>query len=246
MNNLQKQISFSQHIRLKWLQYTADLVLVGNDNGAVNSLLRELLQDKVSVGEKVVCVTKGKVITILMKICNVLDEIEILRDDGIELLKNLPRKNHTVAWSMAVCTGLLLLCLHGTVAHVQRRVPEQYGERETVLRATRCVISSFVDWSVLIGIKEKDIYSQVDTYSIDDLKLTSRLIKDSLHARLNGSAAIKDLLGSTNLFLFCFMHVSAEHLVFMSPRLEMLRYGLDDDLIMLREYGQAAGNGGIK
>ena len=35
MNNRQKQIGFSQRIRLEWLQYTANLVLAGNDNAAV-------------------------------------------------------------------------------------------------------------------------------------------------------------------------------------------------------------------
>ena len=43
MNNRQKQIGFSQHIRLEWLQYTANLVLAGNDYAAVNNSLQELL-----------------------------------------------------------------------------------------------------------------------------------------------------------------------------------------------------------
>ena len=178
---------------------------------------------------------------------------------GLELLKDLPRKDHVaVHWGMVMAvypfwaavaanTGRLL-CLQGTAAaaHVQRRVREQYGERETVSRAARRVISSFGDWGVLTGTKEKGIYSQGDTYSIDDPKLISWLIEASLHARSNGKAAIKDLLGSTSLFPFRLMHVPAEHLVSMSPRLDLLRHGLDDDLVMLREDGQAARNGGAK
>ena len=77
MNNRQKQIGFSQRIRLEWLQYTANLVLAGNDNTAVNSSLQELLKDKVSVGGKAVRGNKEKVITILMKIwLNVPGELE--------------------------------------------------------------------------------------------------------------------------------------------------------------------------
>ena len=97
------------------------------------------------------------------------------------------------------------------------------------------IFSSFVDWGVLTGTKEKGIYSQRDTYSIDDPKLISWLIEASLYARSNGSAAIKDLLDSASLFPFRLMHVPAEHLVSMSPRLDLLRHGLDDDLVMLRE-----------
>jgi len=94
MNNRQKQIGFSQRIRLEWLQYTANLVLAGNDKGAVNSSLQELLKDKVSVGGKAVRGNKEKAITILMKIwLNVPGELEAVRDDGLELLKTLPRKD---------------------------------------------------------------------------------------------------------------------------------------------------------
>lgn len=67
-----------------------------------------------------------------------------------------------------------------------------------------------------------------------------------MHTRANGSAAIKDLLDSPSLFPFRIMHVSAEHLVSMSPRLDLLRHGLDDDLVMLREEGLAAGKEGAK
>jgi len=99
----------------------------------------------------------------------------------------------------------------------------------------RYVIRGFIDWGVLSETKEKGIYSQGRTYSIDDPRLISWLIEASLFARSNGSAAIKDLLDSTSLFPFRLMHVPAEHLVSMSPRLDLFRHGLDDDLVMLRE-----------
>ena len=254
MNNRQKQIGFSQRIRLEWLQYTANLVLAGNDKGAVNSSLQELLKDKVSVGGKAVRGNKEKAITILMKIwLNVPCGLEGVRDDGLELLKTLPRKDQiAVHWGMAMAvypfwaavaahTGRLLR-LQGTAAaaHVQRRVREQYGERATVSRAARRVIRSFVDWGVLSGTKEKGIYSQGRTYFIDDPRLISWLIEASLHARSNGSAATRDLLDSTSLFPFHLMRVSVEHLVSMSGCLDVLRHGLDQDLIILREATQPA------
>ena len=249
MNNRQKQIGFSQRIRLEWLQYTANLVLAGNDNATVNGSLQELLKDKVSVGGMAVRGNKEKAITILMKVwLNVTSALEAVRDDGLDLLKSLPRKDQiAVHWGMAMAaypfwaavaanTGRLLR-LQGTAsaAHIQRRVREQYGERETVSRAARRVIRSFVDWGVLSKCKEKGIYSQGRTYSIDDPRLISWLIETSLYARSNGSAAIKDLLDSPSIFPFRLMHVSAEHLVSRSSRLDLLHHGLDDDLVMLRD-----------
>ncbi len=243
-----QQIGFSQRVRLEWLQYTTNLVLAGNDNAAVNSALQELLQGKVSVGGNAVRGNKEKVITILMKIwLTVPDELEATRNGGLELLHTLPRKDQiAVHWGMAMAaypfwaavaahTGRLLR-LQGTAAaaHVQRRVREQYGERETVSRAVRRVIRTFVDWKVLTKAEEKGIYTQGASYSIDDPKLISWLIEVSLHAGSNSSAVIKNLLNSTSLFPFRLTHMPAEHLVSLSPRLELLRQGLDEDWVILK------------
>ena len=56
-----------------------------------------------------------------------------------------------------------LLRLQETAAagQVQRRVREQYGERETVSRRVRYVLRSFVDWEVLKETPEKGVYSVV-------------------------------------------------------------------------------------
>ena len=45
------------------------------------------------------------------------------------------------------------------------------------------------------------------------------------------------LLASPSIFPFRLAHVSAEHLASLAPRLETLRHGLDDDLVMLRKEG---------
>jgi hypothetical protein len=254
MNNRRKQVGFSQRIRLEWLQQTANLVLAGNDKNAVNASLQELLQDKVSVGGHAVRGNKEKAITILMKIwLNVPRELESLHRDGLELLKKLPPNDQiAVHWGMAMAvypfwaavaanTGRLLR-LQGTAAaaHVQRRVREQYGERETVSRAARRVIRSFVDWGVLRETTGKGVYGQGLTCSINDPRLISWLIEASLHTRSNGSAAIKDLLNSTSLFPFRLSPMSADHLIAMSGCLDILRHGLDQDLIILREATQPA------
>jgi len=121
MNSRLTQIGFSQRVRLEWLERTANLVLAGNDEASIYNALQELLEDKLSVDRNVTASSvkrpasekdeaemthdarretprrfrgnREKVITILMKIwLNVPGELETLRDDGLELLKNLPRK----------------------------------------------------------------------------------------------------------------------------------------------------------
>jgi len=214
MNGRKDQIGFSQRIRLEWFEQTSNLVLAGNDKAAIKDSLQELLQDKVSVGGQAVRGNREKIITILLKTWLTAPRgLETLRDVGLEILQGLSRKDRiAVHWGMSLAaypfwgsvathTGRLLR-LQGTAAaaHVQRRVKEQYGERETAARAARRVLRSFIDWGVLKETGDKGVYTQGKQYSIKDPKLVSWLVEASLHAREDGSACIKDLLDSPSMF----------------------------------------------
>jgi hypothetical protein len=254
------QVGFSQRVRLEWLEQTANLVLAGNGRAAVNDALQELLKDKVSVGGQAERGNREKIISILLKTwLMVPNELESLRVEGLELLKRVPRRDHlAIHWGMvmavypfwsgvAVQVGRLLR-LQGSAAaaHVQRRVREQYGERETVSRAARRVLRSYLDWCVLQETGTKGIYTAGTTLAVDDSRLIAWLVEASLHARANGSAPLEDLLNSPSLFPFRLPHVSAENLASLSLRLDLLRHGLDDDIVMLREEGQVARKEGAK
>jgi hypothetical protein len=140
-------------------------------------------------------------------------------------------------WSgVATQTGRLLrLQGFAAAAHVQRRIREQYGERETVSRAARRVLRSYLDWGVLQETGAKGVYSAGTIFAVDDSRLIAWLAEASLHARANGSAPLKDLIDSPSLFPFRIKPVHAESLVAASSRLDLLRHGLDDDLVMLRK-----------
>jgi len=248
------QIGFSQRVRLEWLEQTANLILAGNNKAAVNDALQELLKDKVSVGGNSKGSNRNKIISILRTVwVNPPEELVSLRDDGLNFLSSqsaaLSPHHLSVAihWGMAMAvypfwsgvatqTGRLLR-LQGSAAaaHVQRRVREQYGERETVSRAARRVLRSYLDWGVLQETGAKGIYSAGATLAVDDSRLIAWLAEASLHARANGSAPLKDLIDSPSLFPFRIKPVHAENLVAASSRLDLLRHGLDNDLVMLRK-----------
>jgi hypothetical protein len=140
-------------------------------------------------------------------------------------------------WSdVAVQVGRLLR-LQGSAAaaHVQRRVREQYGERETVSRAARRVLRSYLDWGVLQETGTKGIYTVGTALAVDDSRLIAWLAEASLHARANGSTPLKDLIDGPSFFPFRIKPVHAESLVAASSRLDILRHGVDDDLVMLKE-----------
>ena len=243
------QIGFSQRVRLEWLERTANLVQAGDDKAVANAALQELLKDKVSVGGQAERGNREKVITILLKTwLTVPGELQALRDDGLYLLKRAPQSDHlAIHWGMVTASypfwsGVAtqagrLLRLQGSTAaaHVQRRVREQYGERETVSRAARRVLRSFLDWGVLQETGSKGIYTSGITISVKDPRLIAWLAEAALHARANGSATLRDLLDSPSFFPFRIKPIQAESVRAASPRLDILRHGLDDDLVMLRK-----------
>ena len=249
MNGRKSLIGFSQRIRLEWFEHTANLILAGNTKAIINDSLQDLLEDKVSVGGTSVRGNREKIITILLKTWHSVPwELEGLRDEGLEILQRLTRKDRiAVHWGMilaaypfwgavAAHTGRLLR-LQGTAAaaHVQRRVKEEYGERETVSRAARRVLRSFIDWGVLNETRNKGVYDQGEQYSIEEPRLIAWMVEAALRGRSSKLCTVNHLIEGPSIFPFRLARVSPEQVASLSPRLEMLRHGLNDDLVMLRE-----------
>ena len=83
--------------------------------------------------------------------------------------------------------------------------------------------------------QNRGVYTQQNRHSIEDPRLIAWLVEASLRAHVNVSAPLKDLLDSPSIFPFRLGHISAKQVVSLSPRLDVLRHGLDDDLVMLQE-----------
>ena len=94
---------------------------------------------------------------------------------------------------------------------------------------------SYLDWGILQETGTKGIYTAGTMPAIDDYRLIAWLTEASLHARTNGMAPLKDLIDSPNLFPFRIKPIHAESLAATSFRLDILRHGLDDELVMLRK-----------
>lgn len=243
------QIGLDRLVRLDWLHRVASLRLSGNDMVASKEILQRDLKESFRSERTDVRGSLDKTITILLKIWwNPPHILESLCTGGLELLNHLPHQNHlAIHWGMTMAvypfwSGVAtqvgrLLRLQGSAAaaHVQRRVREQYGERETVSRRTRYVLRSYLDWGVLQETGAKGIYTAGTIRSIDDPGLVAWLTEAALHARVNGAAPLKDLFNSPSLFPFSLTPLHAETLSSWSSRFEIHRHGLNDDLAMLRK-----------
>jgi len=242
------QVGFSQRIRLEWLEYTANLVLAGNSRSAVADALQELLMDKVSVGGEAERSNRSKTITILTRIWSAApSELETFRTRGLELMCQIPLQDRIVLhWGMtaaaypfwadvAIQVGRLMR-LQGaaSAAQVQRRMAEHYGQRETVSRATRRVMSSFVDWGVLSRAEEKGIYVLGLSVPVRDPRLVSWLVEATLRAGSSSVAPLRDIIASPALFPFKLDSIHPGDLIQSSGSLEVFRHGIDVDLVELR------------
>lgn len=240
-------------VRLEWVEKTASLVLAGNDAVATKIILTEDIKDSFRSSDISVRGSVDKTITILLKVwLNVPRELEPHRIAGLELIKRMHRTVHMpIHWGMIMAVypfwasvasqagRLLKLQGSATATHVQRRIREQYGERETVSRRARYLLRSFVNWGVLCETDKKGIYTAGQPLVVEDSRLIAWLVEASLHTRANGSAPLKDILDSPSLFPFLVKLISAGSLLAASPNLDILRHGLNEELVMLRRDGRS-------
>ena len=243
--NRKEQIGFSQRIQLDWLEYTTNLVLAGNSRAEVVAALRERLRDRLSVGRDPERGNREKAITILTKVwVTVPSELQVLRDEGLELLQRLPASDRIVVhWCMSMAvypffgtvaeaTGRLLH-LQGTAAaaQVQRRVREQLGERETVSRAARRILRAFVDWGTLLETDEKGIYHGASKRAVDDMPLVIWAIKAILVARGEKPQSPSGLLRGPHLFPFDIASPPVRELE-SCKAFEVTHHGLDHEVLL--------------
>ncbi len=243
------QIGIDRRVRLEWLEKTAYLCLADNDAEVIRVVLKTDLKEHFQTHESVVRGSIDKSITVLLNVWSKPPtDLKPLRNEGFSLLRCLSQVDHiAVHWGMisaaypfwasvAAQVGRLLR-LQGSVAaaHVQRRVREQYGERETVSRRVRYVLRSFVDWGVLKETEARGVYGVGFSLPIDNTRLVAWLVEASLQARAGATAPLKDLITGPVLFPFRLKSISGEVLLANSPQMDLVRHGLDDELVMLRQ-----------
>lgn len=238
---------FSQRIRLEWMERTAHLVLEGVDRDAIRAELREQLREQLSAGNDPERGNREKAITILLRIWVAPPPaVQPLRNDALCLLRRLPPVDHpALHWGMAMASypffgavadvvgRLLRLQGHAGAAQVQRRVREQFGERETVARAARRVVRSFVDWGVLCDTSDKGVYVAAPSRAIMEAALTAWLVEAALWAGRSEVVALRTLVETPALFPFALKANPAD--IGLNSRLEWFRQGVAEDMVALKK-----------
>ena len=238
-------IGFSQRIRLDWLDYTANAVLAGSPEGEIVTALRERLRERFSLGGDRVSGNRDKAVSILTQVwVTVPDERRPLRDEGLDLLRQADADDRMlVHWCMCMAaypffgavadTAGRLLRLQGTAAaaQVQRRLRERLGERETVARAARRVLRTFIDWGVLVETGGKGLYRGTAKCVTGSGPITVWVLKAMLSAGGGTPQSPSALLRAPRLFPFEIASPPPAELEACGA-FEILRHGLDHEMLL--------------
>ncbi len=243
MNTRKKIIGFDRIVLFNWLEFVVGLVLKDMSFNDVNSELDRFLYEQIKGKE-----ARRKTRTVLMGIwLKVPETLKPFRDEGLALFKDTPSDNHLVLhWGMSMAIypffgsiakhagRLLRLQKTFSSANLQRRLKEEYGERETVSRALQRTLRSFIDWKVLDERTKMSVFQCGKVNNIDNPKVAGWLIEASLIGSKKTSCHLKSIAESPALFPFC-INTNFRNVLASSERMEIVRHGLDDDLVVLND-----------
>lgn len=249
MSKRHEAIGIKQPIRLEWMQKTANLLLAGLEAKIIRQELHEFLSDRKGNGteggrsEQ----TRTFVVNNLMNIwVSPAPELLPFRDASLACLRELPSMHLAIHWSMisavypfwfntARQTGRLL-ALQDKVTQTQiiNRLKEQYGDRQTVSRYARFVIRSFVAWGALKDSESKGCYERVVSVSISASPLAVLMFESALLATTESKVAVGLLLNNPAFFPFQLPVITGNFVSQCNDRIDVVRYGLDDELLKLK------------
>ena len=241
-------IGIKQTIRFEWMQKTVSLLLAGLDAKTIRQELHEYLSERKGNGSEGVRSeqTRAFVVSNLMKIWVFPDpELIPFRDASLAFLRENPSMALAVHWGMVSAVypfwfnvarqigRLLALQDQLTQTQIIGRLKEQYGDRQTVSRYAKFVIRSLVAWNALKDSQTKGCYEKADPVSIVEPNLAILMFESALLATPEAKGALGLLLHNPAFFPFHLPVLTGDFVSQRSERIEVVRYGLDDELLKL-------------
>lgn len=169
-----------------------------------------------------------------------------IRNTAFQLLQKNPNARLPIHWSLlgaaypfwfsvaAIIGRLLNLQNQATQLQVVSRLKEKYGDRQTVTRRARYVIRSFVAWGALKDVDTKGCYGKPSPMVISDENLAVLMFESALRAIPEGKGVLGQLLNNPVFFPFQLPAMTGGFISQRNERIDVIRYGLDDELLKLK------------
>jgi ribosomal protein L30E len=248
MSKRHEKLGIKQTIQKEWMDRALRMVLAGMTEKEIRQDLDHYLSTQKQsggVGERGQK-TYGMAIGILASWFAPDDDLRRFRDEALKIARVIPEEEwlplhwavisaaYPFWFNVAKQVGRLFN-LQESVTQVQifNRIKEQYGDRETVARNARYTVRSFVAWGVLQESDNKGCYKKAPSPLIHDRKLAVLLFESALHATPEGAGSVAALLKHPAFFPFEFPMLSGDTIAGSSSTINLLRHGLDDEIVML-------------
>lgn len=248
MGRRHEKIGIKQVIRLEWMDKVVSMLLAGMSEVTIRQELDEYLSTQKQSGghgERGKR-TYGMAISILSSWFSPDNDLIPFRNDTLKLARELPKdkwlplhwailsSSYPFWFNVARQVGRLLnLQDKITQKQVFNRLKEQYGDRETIARNARYTVRSFVAWGVLKDSDVKGCYEKGGILSVSDYKEVITLLESGLLSTKEGKSPLNALLNSPGFFPFTMSTVTGTFIAQNSLRINVIRYGLDDELLKL-------------
>ena len=238
-------IGFDRKIRLSWLDATAEWTAQGLSAAETRAQLERLLDGQVA-GDGPHS-ARGKTMTVLLHVWMAVPTAAVpLRDDGLALLRGRSGPDRLpLHWGMCLATYPFfrdvattsgrLLALQGTVAlsQIVRRMSESWGERTTLTRAAQRVVRSFVEWGILEETGDRGVFSPAAKIAVSAGDgIGPWLLEAGLVSCGRREYPLRGLVNGASFYPLDLALSVGD--VSSSPRLELCRQGLDEDVVMLK------------
>jgi len=231
-------VGFDRKIKREWLDALADQVAQDQNAAKLRTYLHELLRSE-HPGDD----ARGKTITVLMRIWVLVpEEHHAIRQQAFDLLKSIPASDRIwLHWGMCllayplfrdITTGvgrLLKLQDDFTLAQLQRRLIDTWGERSTVVRATQRVVRSMVEWNTLADTEARGHFNAATPLTTKSKPLQLWLLRASHVAEDKEMIEAAQLLNLPPCFPFKFAVAKPD--LRRSKDFTVHRQGLDMDMV---------------
>jgi hypothetical protein len=249
MGKRQEKLGIKQTIRLEWMDKTLEMLLSGASEREIRAELKEYLAErKQSGGFGERGASSSLAVGVLCSWSSPNRDLVGFRNEALALAMEIPKKEWLpLHWAM-LCAAYpfwfnvaqqvgRLLNLQGriTQAQVFARLQETYGDREVVSRNARYAVRSFFAWGILHDTDRRGWYARGDAFSVADPRVAALLLESSLLASGEMQAALDALRQSPALFPFSMVGVPVDLLGRGSDRLEVVRYGVNEEYLRVLE-----------
>jgi hypothetical protein len=248
MGERHTKIGIQRELHVAWFEHAASVYAAGFKKSAARKEFYSYLNNASDSVEPLTEQTKIYISNALVKTWIEPDEELIpLRDAAYTLINNNLSNHIAIHWSLlsaaypfwfnvASSIGRLLkLQDQVTQSQIVLRLKEKYGDRQTVSRRARYVIRSFVSWKALSDSKSKGCYERTAPIIITDPNLAILMFESALHATPEGKGSLPFLLNNPAFFPFQLPTMTGDFIAQNSKQIDVVRYGLDEELMKLKE-----------